>query len=182
MCGAARFFKMDRKQDFDTTLEFEENTFYHEVGHVLGLIHEHQRYDRGHYIRVYDASGRNLTGPSWDRIFRWRNQRFCFLWCWYSAVRNATTYDTPYDYQSVMHYYSKYSARNPKSPTLPNNGGTWDTFSENKKAWGAHNQCTYFTPWDIYTVKRRYGTWPNPRPTYTPTPAYPPRAGDASCP
>ena len=88
--------------------------------------------------------------------------------CWYSAVGNATTYDTPYDYHSVTHYISE------RIPiTLPNNGGTWDSWSRNKIEWGRQNHYTYFTPWDIYTVKRRYGIAPNRRPSYTPAPSYP---------
>ena len=42
----------------------DENTFNHEMGHVFGLLHEHQRYDRGSYVVVsrsgsdYDVVGR----------------------------------------------------------------------------------------------------------------------------
>ena len=122
--------------------------------------------------RIYDENGRTRTGENYDRIYRWRNKRYCFWFfgwhCWYSAVGNATTYDTPYDYHSVTHYISE------RIPiTLPNNGGTWDSWSRNKIEWGRQNHYTYFTPWDIYTVKRRYGIAPNRRPSYTPAPSYP---------
>lgn len=151
------FLKMDHGTARN---ESGEDAFYHEVGHVLGLIHEHQRYDRDEYVSV------QRRGTNYDRIFRWRNQRFWFLfWSWLSAVRNSTTYDTPYDYHSVMHYRA--------GITLRDGGGPWTVRARNKSVWGSRNHSTYFTPWDLYTIKLRYGITPNRRPTYTPRPAYP---------
>lgn len=147
--------------------ETGENLFYHEVGHVLGLIHEHQRYDRDSYVIMspykayYDAN--------YVKMRERRRQQFWFLWwSWYSWVNNSTTYGTPYDYHSVMHYPSDSST----TIHLPN-GRYWDANWRNKSVWGAENHYTYFSPWDIYTIKRRYGIIPNPRPGYTPGPAYP---------
>ncbi len=54
--------------------ETGEALFYHEIGHVLGLLHEHQRYDRDENVRV------NRSGTAYDRIPQWRNERHCFLW------------------------------------------------------------------------------------------------------
>ena len=164
-----RFLRMDRERDVPRDA-MGERVFYHEIGHVLGLLHEHQREDRGTYIRMYDENGRTRTGVNYDRIYRWRNKRYCFWFfgwhCWYSAVRNATTYSTPYDYHSVMQYISE------EVPiTIPYSGEMWDSWSQNKTRWGSLNHHTYFTPWDIYTVKLRYGISPNARPTYTPRPA-----------
>lgn len=153
------FLRIDNETARD---EEGEVTFYHEAGHVVGLIHEHQREDRSRHVSV------SRTGSNYDCISLWRNQRFWFLfWSWVSAVPNTTTYNTPYDYHSVMHYRS---ARN--AITL-RNGSTWDVWSRNKSVWGSQNHSTYFTPWDLYTIKRRYVIRPNPRPTYTPRPAYP---------
>ncbi len=42
------------------------------------------------------------------------------------------------------------------------NGGVWTVWEDNKTEWGSRNHHTYFTPWDIYTIKRRYGIGPNP--------------------
>lgn len=55
----------------------------HEIGHSVGLYHEHQRQDRDAHVMVFDE---NLT--QWDRK-------------WYSAVHFGTG---PYDYASAMHY------------------------------------------------------------------------------
>jgi len=72
-----------------------ENTLNQEMGHVFGLLHEHQREDRDTYIRV------PYTGSDYD-IIRHDN-RYWFLWFSWTQP-NATTYATPYDYHSVMHY------------------------------------------------------------------------------
>ena len=87
----------------------------------------------------------------------------------YSWVNNSTTYGTPYDYHSVMHYPS--NART--TIHLADGGAYWEVRERNKSVWGAENHHTYFSPWDIYTIKRRYGITPNQRPEYTPGPAYP---------
>ncbi|GFT80673.1 astacin-like metalloprotease toxin 1 [Nephila pilipes] len=59
----------------------------HELGHAIGLFHEHQRSDRDNYIAVYKenvVSGQEhnfvRTHPSMELIM------------------------TPYDYNSIMHY------------------------------------------------------------------------------
>ena len=38
----------------------------------------------------------------------------------------------------------------------------------NNDRWGDENGDTWFTPWDIYTIKRLYGITPNRKPGYTP--------------
>jgi hypothetical protein len=58
-------------------------TVEHEMGHAVGLIHEQQRCDRDGYVTV----------PSNDR----NNRREC--------AAKFTTFG-PYDYSSVMHYFS----------------------------------------------------------------------------
>ena len=148
-----------------------EPTFYHEAGHVIGLLHEHQREDRGYYVYVY------RTGSNYDRIFQYRNKRICYFWifCFWTAVQNSTMYDTPYDYSSVMHYLTedgsiKLRARDGESWKA---GDIWDVRKHNKRTWGDVNHNTFFTPWDIYVIKRRYGITPNPKPKYTPKPTNP---------
>jgi hypothetical protein len=58
----------------------------HEIGHVLGLGHEHSRQDRGKFIRVL-----------WDNLND--KTQFCRgIW------NDATRPNTIYDYDSIMHY------------------------------------------------------------------------------
>ena len=167
------FLKMD--DDLDFTSENAEGWFYHETGHVLGLIHEHQRADRDTYVTVH------LRGRPYDRRLLWRNEENCFwifgwpVFCWESAVHNTTYYDTPYDYHSVMHYPSAagFIELDDNGAIWDCEGDVWDVWKHNKRVWGAQNHYTYFTPWDIYTIKRLYGIRPSPRPPYTPHPAHP---------
>lgn len=53
----------------------------HELGHALGLWHEHQRADRDKYIEV----PQELTGVNWD-------------------IQNIDSHNLSYDFASVMHY------------------------------------------------------------------------------
>ena len=83
--------------DTEAVKDKDEYHFNHEVGHVLGLLHEHQRYDRDRYVRVVPTDSNHRTIPE-----RRRYCRFWFFDCRY--VSNTTHYSTPYDYHSVMHY------------------------------------------------------------------------------
>lgn len=62
--------------------------YLHELGHVLGLIHEHVRPDRDQYIEL------NLEGVKREALEFFDNE----------DDEDIITYDTPYDLQSVMHY------------------------------------------------------------------------------
>ena len=46
-----RFIMLDREEDLPRN-ESSEHTLYHEIAHVLGMLHEHQREDRDTYIRL----------------------------------------------------------------------------------------------------------------------------------
>lgn len=68
----------------------------HEIGHALGLIHEHQRSDRGSFVNIVGSNVR----PGQIGQF---NQ--------YTESRNLTEYD----YDSIMHYDNCTFAREPGS-------------------------------------------------------------------
>ncbi|XP_041356556.1 indian hedgehog protein-like [Gigantopelta aegis] len=59
----------------------------HELGHVLGLLHEHSRPDRDKYV--------NVTVDVWDKYY---TEYVKASW------KNVLTFGLPYDYLSVMHY------------------------------------------------------------------------------
>ena len=126
----------------------DENTFNHEMGHVFGLLHEHQRYNRGRHVVV------SRRGSDYDVVGR-RNRYWFAFWSWYQT--NSTIYSTPYDYHSVMHY---------SGITLRSTDAGWVVNEDNKSVWGTVNGNTYFTPWDIYTIRRLYSISPNRRPSY----------------
>ncbi len=138
--------------DIEAVNARREYTFNHEMGHVLGLLHEHQRYDRDRSVRVVPTDSDHRIIP--ER--RW-HCRFWFFDCRY--VNNTTHYGKPYDFQSVMHYESRAGVITLK------NGGIWYDWYQNRRLFGEDNGVTWFSLWDIYTIKRLYGITPNPEPT-----------------
>ncbi|KAK6726732.1 hypothetical protein RB195_004821 [Necator americanus] len=60
----------------------------HELMHVVGLWHEHQRYDRDNYVKVHYE---NIEKGYWSQFKK-------------LLPYKATTYNVPYDYKSIMHY------------------------------------------------------------------------------
>uniref|UniRef100_A0A158PAV7 Metalloendopeptidase n=1 Tax=Angiostrongylus cantonensis TaxID=6313 RepID=A0A158PAV7_ANGCA len=60
----------------------------HELLHVIGLWHEHMRYDRDKYIRV-----------NYRNILPGERSQFDIV-----SRKESTLYNIPYDYKSVMHY------------------------------------------------------------------------------
>jgi hypothetical protein len=60
----------------------------HELGHVLGFFHEHQRWDRDQFITVHYENIKPGRAPDYDCI----------------AKTNWLVTSLPYDYKSIMHY------------------------------------------------------------------------------
>jgi hypothetical protein len=60
----------------------------HELGHVLGFFHEHQRWDRDAYLTVHYENIKPGRSSDYDWIAR----------------TNWIVTSTPYDYRSIMHY------------------------------------------------------------------------------
>ncbi len=151
----------------------DELWFNHEMGHTFGLLHEHERCDRYQYVG---------NPPGSTILCRYRTKFYFLWWSWYEYVDNASTEDTPDDYHSIMHYPSR-----PHDITAKLPDGTWAewdthevknngvTVQSNNMEWGSKNGDTWYTPWDIYTIKRLYGKTTNRIPTTytTPAPAFP---------
>ena len=66
-----------------------DRSIYHEMFHVLGLLHEHQRKDRDQYVTI-----------QWANIPHGHNKQFV------KYPRITKTLSMPYDGTSIMHYYS----------------------------------------------------------------------------
>jgi hypothetical protein len=66
----------------------QEWMIVHELGHVLGFHHEHQRWDRDEYIKVHYENIKPGRSSDYDMIPR----------------TNWIVSSTPYDYRSIMHY------------------------------------------------------------------------------
>ena len=76
---------------------FQLGVAAHEVGHVAGLYHEHQRPDRDDFVTVVLG---NIKGGDTNKDYHIQED-----------TATITTYDTPYDYYSLMHYAARVSRR-----------------------------------------------------------------------
>ncbi|RUS86428.1 hypothetical protein EGW08_005806, partial [Elysia chlorotica] len=67
----------------------QKRILIHELGHVIGLIHEHQRHDRDKYVKVMLEHVRNTSQERW-----------------FTKLLSGSITDkaVKYDYTSVMHY------------------------------------------------------------------------------
>ena len=60
----------------------------HEVGHALGLYHEHQRLDRDDHVNINDDNVQQTATANFDK----------------AQPHDIVTKDIPYDYKSMMGY------------------------------------------------------------------------------
>ncbi|ETN82451.1 astacin, partial [Necator americanus] len=67
----------------------------HELMHVIGLHHEHSRYDRDNFVKVHYE---NIKKDEWYNFEKVNADKF-------------TTHGVPYDYMSIMHYKKDTFAR-----------------------------------------------------------------------
>jgi len=118
----------------------------HEIGHALGLIHEHQRTDRNPYVTIFS-----------DNIESGREHNF--------ETVSATTYGQ-YDFDSVMHYPQCAftvcdDVCNPSCRTILVNS----PYTEWQDSIG---QRSHLSPLDQSAMAQRYGGTPTPTPTVPP--------------
>lgn len=95
-----------------TSLSFLQSTALHEIGHALGLVHEHQRPDRDAYVEVRYA---NLVSPlaRSDLDIKAPEQ---------SGLPDYLV-QGPYDFSSIMHYGSFIYSRAAGLPVLLRKAG-----------------------------------------------------------
>lgn len=79
------------------------NTILHELMHVLGFVHEHSRYDRDTYVEILE-----------ENIYPYARKYFK------KASQDTVTHlNTPYDFESVMHYPKMAYSKNGKDTIRP---------------------------------------------------------------
>ncbi|ESO98884.1 hypothetical protein LOTGIDRAFT_89537, partial [Lottia gigantea] len=66
----------------------KQQIIVHELGHAIGMIHEHQRPDRNDYVVIKQENAMDNTAADF-RMYSWN-------------VINS--HSVQYDYQSIMHY------------------------------------------------------------------------------
>ena len=83
-------YRPGKRVDINITLFWWEGEWMqaHELGHVLGFFHEHQRWDRDRFVTIHYENIKEGRGHDYDWIPRT------------SWITDATTYD----YRSIMHY------------------------------------------------------------------------------
>jgi hypothetical protein len=107
-------------------------TVIHELGHLVGLLHEHQRADRDQYINVYFANMLPTFYPAFNKI------------------RTATALSY-YDFDSAMHY-SAFSGANVNQflPMLSRKDGTTTGLIYDK----------YLSAGDVQSINTLYAVYP----------------------
>ncbi len=148
------------------TEERRKKTARHELGHVIGLQHEHQRPDRNQYISGNfsgDGSNLNIINPLiiypvlvWCPItirFLFFRIRIYLPWIEIRINRSARTSST-YDYFSIMHYSYNWTALKEQTAYI---GGRKYTITAGAYPWkngyGWYRQISLI---DVETVNRMY--------------------------
>lgn len=108
-----------------------KSTIIHELGHALGLTHEHQRPDRDRYIQVL-----------WDNIEKDKEGNF-------RRLSGGWTFGIPYDFESIMHYSRGTFGRGSLHSWEPRRG-----YEEESRLAGSASVPSHF---DGLTVSKIYG-------------------------
>ncbi|XP_057296853.1 zinc metalloproteinase nas-32-like [Hydractinia symbiolongicarpus] len=115
-----------------------DGTVLHEMMHAMGFFHEHQRSDRDSFVTINS-----------ENIMAGRENNFVQL--------NTQSFNTPYDYGSVMHYGRTFFSANGQDTITPLQSGV---------TIGQRNGPS---PTDILQINRLYGC-PEETTTTTTTP------------
>ena len=91
-CASWVGFQNQGAQSIYTGDKCSEGSMIHEIGHALGLLHEHTRPDRDSFVRI-----------NWDNITAEKSHNFDIL--------DDSILLGDYDYESIMHYGSHFFSK-----------------------------------------------------------------------
>jgi hypothetical protein len=103
---AAYFVGLRRRMNLGPGCE-SYSTVLHELGHALGLTHEHQRNDRDDFVRIIEE---NVHDPFLGLAYR------------LNFKKQSTDGYTPYDFESIMHYGRRSASKNGGDTIVPHPG------------------------------------------------------------
>ena len=109
-----------------------QSALIHEVGHVLGLMHEHQRPDRDLYLEVH-AENAGAFGFAYEKL-----------------TLGPLDNNGPYDFLSIMHYWDAAYSINGKPILIPKK--PFETYA---KVMGRSNQLS---DGDKRLIRKIYGS------------------------
>ena len=96
----------------------------HELGHTLGLLHEHNRPDRDNYITILWENIRPGAEDFFQKTSSQYGQTFC----------------EPYDYDSIMQYNNYIFSKNPNLPTMVSKFNASQNFGQRIRPSEGDNQ------------------------------------------
>ncbi|CEF65929.1 Astacin-like metalloendopeptidase [Strongyloides ratti] len=99
MRGGKQIIQLGNKE---SSTCFLKRIITHELLHSVGLYHEHMRKDRDDYIIIHKENIKEGAEIQFQKI----------------VGSGVSTYDTPYDYLSIMHYGKNFFAKDDKLITI----------------------------------------------------------------
>lgn len=142
------------KQEMGIASWFSKFTIVHEIGHALGMIHEHQRTGRDSFVTIHTANIQDNYGHN------------------FTPYNNSTNYGD-YDFDSIMHYDKcSFSKDCPTGSTCNCTRLTISCKSPNQHWTDLIGQSTHLSDLDKSGMAARYGSsgnTPTPTPTIRPT-------------
>ncbi|XP_023210012.1 tolloid-like protein 1 [Centruroides sculpturatus] len=102
-CGCCSLFgKTQRKQNLIINYVCNYSMILHELGHVIGFHHEQNRPDRDKYIKILYGNIQSSKRVQYEKLTK----------------EEVNSLGFPYDYNSIMHYSSRYFSVSSKEETM----------------------------------------------------------------